>query len=216
VTRPDVSTQVRFRKQEEIEKGAAKLRADGFTGGEDPHLLPVLPAGPVALQRRRGRHGEADYIVVEMAVTLVSSPQTATPVEVQDTRRVAWVVVQTEKGLYFLTGAKHVPPAGSKVVVQTNQRWDLFLCAEDGSRCMSIHSFCADAVWPNLQRDGKGRMEACFAPRALDTPLPEPSTLKPLTAVPGGVGKSKRLPPAVGLSHPREWAWRMGLPVQPR
>jgi Fe-S oxidoreductase len=30
VTRPDVSTQVRFRKQEEIEKGAAKLRADGF------------------------------------------------------------------------------------------------------------------------------------------------------------------------------------------
>jgi hypothetical protein len=48
-------------------------------------------------------------------VTLVSPPQTATPVEVQDTRRVAWVVVQTEKGLYFLTGAKYVPPAGSKV-----------------------------------------------------------------------------------------------------
>ncbi len=149
-------------------------------------------------------------------VTLVSLPQTATPVEVQDTRRVAWVVVQTEKGLYFLTGAKHVPPAGSKVVVQTNERWDLFLCAEDGSRCMSIHSFCADAVWPNLQRDEKGRMEACFAPRVLDTPMPEPSNIRPLTAVPGGIGKSKRLPPAVGLSHPREWAWRMGLPVQPR
>ncbi len=149
-------------------------------------------------------------------VTLVSPPQTATPVEVQDTRRVAWVVVQTEKGLYFLTGAKYVPPAGSKVVVQTNERWDLFLCAEDGSRCMSIHSFCAEAIWPNLQRDEKGRMEACFAPRALDTPMPEPSNIKPLTAVPGGIGKSKRLPPAVGLSHPREWAWRMGLPVQPR
>lgn len=149
-------------------------------------------------------------------VTLVSPPQTATPVEVQDTRRVGYVVVQTEKGLYFLTGAQHVPAAGSKVVVQTNERWDLFLCAEDGSRCMTIHSFCGDTVWPKLQRDEQGRMEACFAPRALDTPVPEPSNIKPLTAVPGGVGRSKRLPPALGLSHPREWAWRMGLPVQPR
>lgn len=149
-------------------------------------------------------------------VTLVSPPQTASPVEVQDTRRVGYVVVQTEKGLYFLTGAKYVPAAGSKVVVQANKRWDLFLCADDGSRCMSIHSFCADAVWPRLQRDEQGRMEGCFAPRALDTPLPEASPLKPLTAVPGGVGKGKRLPPALGLSHPREWAWRMGLPAQPR
>lgn len=149
-------------------------------------------------------------------VTLVSPPQVATPVEVQDTRRVGYVVVQTGKGLYFLTGAQHVPAAGSKVVVQTNERWDLFLCAEDGNRCMTIHSFCADAVWPKLQRDELGRMDACFAPRALDTPIPEPSNIKPLTAVPGGVGRSKRLPPAMGLSHPREWAWRMGLPIQPR
>jgi hypothetical protein len=87
-----------------------------------------------------------------------------------DTRRVAQAVVQTEKGLYFLTGAKFVPPAGSQVVVQTNERWDLFLCAADGSRCMSIHSFCADAVWPKLQRDEKGRIDGCYAPRALDTP----------------------------------------------
>ncbi len=149
-------------------------------------------------------------------VTLASPPQTATPVEVQDERRVAWVVVQTEKGLYFLTGAKYVPPAGSKVVVQSNDRWDLYLCADDGGRCMSIQSFCADAVWPKLQRDEKGRMEDCFAPRVLDSPLPEPLTIKPLTAVPGGVGRSKRLPPALGLSHPREWAWRMGLPVPSR
>ncbi len=149
-------------------------------------------------------------------VTLTSSPQTATPVEVQDTRRVGYVVVQTEKGLYFLTGAKYVLPAGSKVVVQANDRWDLSLCAEDGSRCMSIHSFCADAVWPNLQRDAQGRIDACYAPRALDTPLPEVSDVKPLAAVPGGIGKSKRLPPALGLSHPREWAWRMGLPASPR
>lgn len=149
-------------------------------------------------------------------VTRVSPPQTATPVDVKDTRRVGYVVVQTERGLYFLTGAKHVPPAGSKVVVQANERWDLFLCAEDGSRCMSIHSFCADAVWPALQRDDQGRMNGCFAPRALDAPMPEISNIRPLTAVPGGIGKSKRLPPALGLSHPREWAWRMGLPAQPR
>ena len=51
-------------------------------------------------------------------VTLVSPPQTGAPVEVIDTRRVAHVVVQTEKGLYFLTGAKYVPEAGAKLVVQ--------------------------------------------------------------------------------------------------
>jgi hypothetical protein len=46
-------------------------------------------------------------------VTLVSPPQTGTPVEVIDTRRVAHVVVQTEKGLYFLTGAQI--RAGSRI-----------------------------------------------------------------------------------------------------
>jgi Fe-S oxidoreductase len=51
---PDISTQVRFRKQEEIEKGgreAARRRVQRRR--EDPDLLPELPAGPVALQRRR-------------------------------------------------------------------------------------------------------------------------------------------------------------------
>ena len=151
-------------------------------------------------------------------VTLVSPPQTGKPVEVIDTRRVAHVVVQTEKGLYFLTGAKYVPEDGAQLVVQANERWDLYLCAADGSRCMSIHSFCADAVWPKLQRDEQGRIDACYAPRPLDTPQPEPepADFKPLTAVPGGMGKRKRPPPAVGMSHPREWGWRMGLPIASR
>lgn len=148
-------------------------------------------------------------------VTLVSPPQRATPVEVKDLRRVGYVVVQTEKGLYFLTGAKHVPAAGSEVVVQANERWELYLCAADGSRCMSIHSFCADAVWPRIGRDENGRMDGCYAPRAVDTALPEPSDVRPLAAVPGGIGKSRRPPPPRGLSHPREWAWRMGLPTPP-
>ncbi len=146
-------------------------------------------------------------------VTLVSPPQTGTPVEVIDTRRVAHVVVQTEKGLYFLTGAKYVPEAGAKLVVQANERWDLYLCAADGERCMSIHSFCAGMVWPNVQRDDQGRIEGCFAPRVLDTPIAEPSRIQPLTAVPGGMGKRKRPPPATGMSHPRDWGWRMGLPI---
>lgn len=149
-------------------------------------------------------------------VTMSSPPQVATPVEVIDTRRIAHVVVQTEKGLYFLTGAKYVPAAGSKVVVQTNARWDLFLCAEDGNRCMSIHSFCADMAWTDIRRDEQGRIDGCYAPRALDTPVPEPSEIRPLAAVPGGMGKRKRPPPAVGMSHPREWAWRMGLPAPSR
>jgi len=149
-------------------------------------------------------------------VTMSSPPQVATPVEVIDTRRIAHVVVQTEKGLYFLTGARHVPQAGARVVVQTNARWDLFLCAEDGSRCMSIHSFCADIAWTDIKRDEQGRVEGCYAPRALDTPIPEPTEVRPLAAVPGGMGKRKRPPPAVGMSHPREWAWRMGLPAPSR
>ncbi|WP_091907122.1 DUF3683 domain-containing protein [Chitinasiproducens palmae] len=66
VTRPDVSTQVRFRKEEEMRKGAAKVRADGFDGP-----VKVLTSCPSCLQGL-SRYGEdaaveADYIVVEMA-----------------------------------------------------------------------------------------------------------------------------------------------------
>jgi FAD/FMN-containing dehydrogenase/Fe-S oxidoreductase len=66
VTRPDISTQVRFRKEEEMRKGAARLRADGFGGG-----VKVLTSCPSCLQGL-ARFGDdagtqADYIVVEMA-----------------------------------------------------------------------------------------------------------------------------------------------------
>jgi Fe-S oxidoreductase len=40
--RPDISTQVRFRKEEEVIKGADKLRADGFDG--DVKILTSCPA----------------------------------------------------------------------------------------------------------------------------------------------------------------------------
>jgi len=70
VTRPDVSTQVRFRKEEELRQGAAALRAggpDGRSGGE----VKVLTSCPSCLQGlARYRHDagiDADYVVVEMA-----------------------------------------------------------------------------------------------------------------------------------------------------
>ncbi|MBA3998596.1 MAG: FAD-linked oxidase [Candidatus Accumulibacter sp.] len=72
VSRPDVSTQVRFRKQEEIEKGAAKLRADGFAG--DLKVLTSCPSCLQGLSRYNDDGGtQADYIVVEMAKYLLGA-----------------------------------------------------------------------------------------------------------------------------------------------
>jgi len=70
VTRPDVSTQVRFRKQEEIEKGAGRLRADGFAG--EVKLLTSCPSCLQGLSRYNDDAGtQADYIVVEMVKRLL-------------------------------------------------------------------------------------------------------------------------------------------------
>jgi len=70
VTRPDVSTQVRFRKQQEIEEGAADLRADGFNGP-----VKILTSCPSCLQGLSRYEPDADlkadYIVVEMAKHLL-------------------------------------------------------------------------------------------------------------------------------------------------
>jgi FAD/FMN-containing dehydrogenase/Fe-S oxidoreductase len=72
VTRPDISTQVRFRKEVEIQKGEAALRASGAVGQQDN--IKILTSCPSCLQGLT-RYGddlnngllEADYIVVEMA-----------------------------------------------------------------------------------------------------------------------------------------------------
>jgi Fe-S oxidoreductase len=66
VSRPDIATQVRYRKEEEMVKGADKLRADGFEG--DVKILTSCPSCLQGLSRYNEDSGTtADYIVVEMA-----------------------------------------------------------------------------------------------------------------------------------------------------
>ena len=72
VTRPDIATQVRFRKEEEIRNGETQMRASGMVGAQEN--IKVLTSCPSCLQglSRFGddlQNGllEADYIVVEMA-----------------------------------------------------------------------------------------------------------------------------------------------------
>jgi Fe-S oxidoreductase len=66
VTRPDISTQVRFRKEEEMRKGAGQLRADGFNG--DVKILTSCPSCLQGLSRfADDADTQADYIVVEIA-----------------------------------------------------------------------------------------------------------------------------------------------------
>jgi Fe-S oxidoreductase len=72
VTRPDISTQVRFRKEEELLKGEAALRSSGALAPQAN--VKILTSCPSCLQglSRFGddmKNGllEADYIVVEMA-----------------------------------------------------------------------------------------------------------------------------------------------------
>jgi FAD/FMN-containing dehydrogenase/Fe-S oxidoreductase len=68
--RPDISTQIRFRKEEEMLKGADKLRADGFTG--DVKILTSCPACMQGLSRYNDdSNTDADYIVVEIAKHLL-------------------------------------------------------------------------------------------------------------------------------------------------
>jgi FAD/FMN-containing dehydrogenase/Fe-S oxidoreductase len=66
VSRPDISTQIRFRKQEELDKNTAAVRGDGYDG--EVKILTSCPSCLQGLARFEGDTGmQADYIVVEMA-----------------------------------------------------------------------------------------------------------------------------------------------------
>ncbi|WP_332813527.1 FAD/FMN-binding oxidoreductase [Ramlibacter sp.] len=72
ISRPDIATQVRFRKEEQLRMDEAALRASGAVGPQDN--IKVLTSCPSCLQGLT-RYGndlqngllEADYIVIEMA-----------------------------------------------------------------------------------------------------------------------------------------------------
>ncbi|MDR1275392.1 MAG: DUF3683 domain-containing protein [Candidatus Accumulibacter sp.] len=64
VTRPDISTQLRYRKQREIEKGVDECRVGGYTG--DIRLLTSCPSCLQGLSRQNAPGLRADYLVVEI------------------------------------------------------------------------------------------------------------------------------------------------------
>ena len=66
ISRPDVATQVRFRKEREMVRGAERLRADDFEG--DLKILTSCPSCLQGLSRYDDDAGTtADYVVVEIA-----------------------------------------------------------------------------------------------------------------------------------------------------
>jgi FAD/FMN-containing dehydrogenase/Fe-S oxidoreductase len=70
LTRPDIATQVRFRKEEELRKAAGALRADG--NNDKLTILTSCPACQQGLSRYADDvHADVDYIVVEMARRLL-------------------------------------------------------------------------------------------------------------------------------------------------
>ncbi|WP_255991546.1 DUF3683 domain-containing protein [Chitinolyticbacter albus] len=68
VARPDIATQVRFRKQEEMQQGADKLRSDAGNPAAPVKILTSCPSCLQGLSRYNDDSGtEADYIVIEIA-----------------------------------------------------------------------------------------------------------------------------------------------------
>jgi Fe-S oxidoreductase len=67
VARPDISTQIRFRKAEELQKDTGQLRSDGYAG--PVKMLTSCPSCMQGLQRYQDEVDqlEVDYIVVEIA-----------------------------------------------------------------------------------------------------------------------------------------------------
>ena len=98
VTRPDISTQIRFRKEEELQKGEAALRASGAVAAQGP--VKILTSCPSCLQGL-SRFGddlnngllEADYIVVEMANQILGKDWLPNYVEVANRGGIERVLV---------------------------------------------------------------------------------------------------------------------------
>ena len=72
VARPDIASQVRFRKQEELHNGIRQLTGADVVQDGNVKMLTSCPACQQGLSRYRGDTGlETDYIVVELANRLI-------------------------------------------------------------------------------------------------------------------------------------------------
>jgi len=98
VTRPDISTQIRFRKEEELRQDEAKLRESGKVAADAN--VKILTSCPSCLQGL-SRYGndlqngllEADYIVVEMANQILGDQWLPTYVEAANNGGIERVLV---------------------------------------------------------------------------------------------------------------------------
>jgi Fe-S oxidoreductase len=74
VSRPDIATQVRFRKQHELHQGIAQLTGAARAVGGNVKLLTSCPACQQGLSRYQPETGlQTDYIVVELARRLLGA-----------------------------------------------------------------------------------------------------------------------------------------------
>ena len=72
ISRPDIATQVRFRKQEELHKGITQLTGEAQAENGNVKMLTSCPACKQGLSRYADDTGlETDYIVVELAKGLM-------------------------------------------------------------------------------------------------------------------------------------------------
>ena len=82
VSRPDISTQVRFRKEEELKKGLVKLTGEDKVVNKNVKMLTSCPACVQGLSRYEDDTGlETDYIVVEIANSVLGDNWQKTFVE---------------------------------------------------------------------------------------------------------------------------------------
>jgi FAD/FMN-containing dehydrogenase/Fe-S oxidoreductase len=72
ITRPDISTQVRFRKEQEVRIGVGQIRASGHQG--EVKILTSCPSCLQGLKRYNDdTETDADYIVIEIAKNLLGA-----------------------------------------------------------------------------------------------------------------------------------------------
>jgi Fe-S oxidoreductase len=97
-SRPDVSTQIRFRKEQEILAGEAELRDKGWVAPKDNvKVLTSCPSCLIGLNRFQDdlQNGllEADYIVVEMAKKILGDNWMSEYVQLANTGGIERVLV---------------------------------------------------------------------------------------------------------------------------